>query len=196
MPAQTENLVGVIEAVRARADAEPGEHITVAQVLDTAGLRSFGPMLAAIGLFAISPVTMIPGMTWLAAALTLLVAGQMALGFERSWLPRRVLEARVPAHKLADGLAKAEPWAARVDHVLRPRLTWLAKPPFANLIGLICIVAALVTIPLSFVPMAPLAPSIAILFFGLGIAAKDGLVLALGTALVGGTFAVLSRLIF
>src|SRR5690606_35523548 len=131
---------------------------------------------------AISPATIVPGMTWLAAALTLLVAGQMLFGLHRPWLPRKALKARVPSEGTLKALEKARPWARRVDAVLKQRLAFLTHPPFVNLIALFVIAAALVTFPIGLIPFAPLAPGLAVVFFGLGMVARDGLVLALGAA--------------
>ncbi|MGE0828195.1 MAG: exopolysaccharide biosynthesis protein [Hyphomonadaceae bacterium] len=83
------------------------------------------------------------------------------------------------------GAGGARPWAQRIDRVLKPRLTFLATAPFVFLIALACIAAALVTFPLGLIPFAPLAPGFAIVFFGLGMTARDGLFLALGLAAVG-----------
>src|SRR5688500_18241055 len=67
------------------------EHVRFGGLLSAVGRRSYGPLLLIIGLFAISPATILPGMTTVAAAITLLVAGQMALGLKRPWLPKFVL---------------------------------------------------------------------------------------------------------
>jgi hypothetical protein len=48
--------------------------------------------------------------------------------------------------------------------------------------------AALITLPLSFVPLAPLAPGIAVVLFGLGMTARDGLWLAIGVVLTAAAF--------
>lgn len=165
-------------------------------MVDSIGRRTYGPLLLVIGLFAISPITVIPGLTWFAAALTVLVAGQMALGLRRIWLPRSALKARLPRRAVVSSIGKARPWAKRVDAVLKPRLTFLAKPPFVNLLALLVIAAALITFPLSFIPLAPLAPGVAVVFFGLGMAARDGLWLAFGAGAVGGAFWLAKPLIF
>jgi hypothetical protein len=83
-----------------------------------------------------------------------------------------------------------------VDGVLKPRLVVLTHPTFVNLIALFVIAAALITFPLSIVPLAPLAPGLAVVFFGLGMVARDGLWLTLGAALLAGAFWVSWTLIF
>jgi hypothetical protein len=162
--------------------------MTLGELLGAVGRQSYGPLLLIIGLFAISPATIVPGMTWLAAALTLLIAGQMALGLKHPWLPRWALKAKAPRALVRRGVREGRDWSGRIDGLLRPRLTFLAKPPFVNLIALLCIGAALATFPLGLIPFAPLAPGIAVVFFGLGMTARDGLWLALGAAAVGGAF--------
>jgi hypothetical protein len=185
MAAQT--LCHVLDEITAKVegDTTPGS-LTLGEVLDAFGRRSYGPLLLVIGLFAISPATIVPGLTWLAATLTLIVAGQMALGLKRVWLPRGALQAELPRDAVLGGIEKSRGFAKRIDGLLRPRLTFLSGPPFVNIVALLCIVAALITFPLGLIPFAPLAPGIAVVFFGLGMVARDGLWLLLGTAFLSG----------
>ncbi|MBL8536742.1 MAG: exopolysaccharide biosynthesis protein [Hyphomonadaceae bacterium] len=162
--------------------------MTLGELLNAVGRQSYGPLLLIIGLFAISPATIMPGMTWLAAALTLIVAGQMAFGMKHMWLPSWALRAKAPRSMVRLGVREARDWSGRIDGLLRPRLTFLVKPPFVNLVALLCIAAAVITFPLGLIPLAPLAPGLAVVFFGLGMVARDGLWLGLGAGAVGGAF--------
>lgn len=180
----TEVLDGVERSVGDERSA-PAE-MTMGELLDAVGRQSYGPLLLIIGLFAISPATVVPGMTWFAAGLTLLVAGQMALGLQHMWLPGWILRTKAPRALVRNGVREVRGWSAQIDGLLRPRLVFLAKPPFVNLVALLCIGAALITFPLGFIPLAPLAPGLAVVFFGLGMTARDGLWLALGAAMVAG----------
>lgn len=196
-PTEAANLSGVLDEIAQKADHdETPASLTLGEVFDSVGRRSYGPLLLVIGLFAISPATVLPGMTWFAAALTLLVAGQMALGMKRIWLPARALAASLPRAAVQAGVEKARPWARRVDSVLKPRLMFLSKPPFVNLVAVFCILAALVTFPLGLIPLAPLAPGIAVVLLGLGMTAHDGLWLGLGMAVLGGAVALAAPLVF
>lgn len=195
-PGGAMDLSGVLDEIAERARESDGKPFTLDDVIDAVGRRSYGPLLLVIGLFAISPATVVPGMTWLAAALTLLVAGQMLFGLHRPWLPRKALSARLPPRGTLKALEKVQPWARRIDSVLRPRLVFLTHPPFVNLIALFVIAAALVTFPIGLIPFAPLAPGIAVVFFGLGMVARDGLVLALGAASLAGAIWLALPLIF
>ena len=166
-PAEPSNLEDALDEIAAKCDDDDTpESLTLDEILDSVGRRSYGPLLLVIGLFAISPATIIPGMTWLAAALTLLVAGQMALGMPRIWLPRKALQAQVPRDAVRSGIEKSRGAAKAVDKLLKPRLTFLSKPPFVNLVALMVILAALITFPLGLIPFAPLAPGLAVSVLG------------------------------
>lgn len=165
-------------------------------MITAVGRRSYGPLLLFIGLFAISPITAIPGLTWAAAALTLVVAGQMAVGMRRIWLPRQVLATPLPRSLVAKSANAGKRWAKQIDAVLRPRLLFMSQPPFVTVVALCCIAAALVTFPLGFIPFGPLAPSLAVVIFGLGMAARDGLWLIAGMGLIGGAIWFAKALIF
>lgn len=155
-------------------------------LLSAVGRRSYGPVLLIIGLFAISPATIVPGMTSFTALVTLLIAAQMALGFKRPWLPKSMLDIRVPRRELFTFLDRARPRIERLEGVwLRPRLTFLTAPLVVNLVALCVMAAALITLPLSLIPFAPVAPGLAIVLFGLGMTARDGLWLCVGVLLTG-----------
>lgn len=187
---EPDSLSEVLDEVQAQVGDERGAppEMSLGELLGAVGRQSYGPLLLIIGLFAISPATILPGMTWLTAALTLVVAGQLALGMKHTWLPQWALDAKAPRALVRLGVREARGWSVRLDGLLRPRLTFLAQPPFANVVGILCIAAALVTFPLGLIPLAPLAPGLAVVFFGLGMVARDGLWLALGTGAVGGAF--------
>lgn len=194
---EPQSLTGVLDDIAYKLEHDDTPHdLTVEELLDSVGRRSYGPLLLVIGLFTISPATIVPGLTWFAAALTLLVAGQMALGRRLPWLPKKWLKGELPRAGVLKGLEKGKPFAARVDALLKPRLVFLARPPFVNLVALLCIAAALATFPLGFIPFAPLAPGLAVVFFGLGMTARDGLWLMLGAASVTGALWLAALVIF
>jgi len=180
-----EVLDEIVETAGSKADTQP---LTLGDLLDSVGRRSYGPLLLLIGLFAISPATAIPGMTWLTAALTLVVAGQMAIGLQTIWLPSAARNVRVGRRQVREGVEKGRPAARWVDHLLRRRLDFLSRPPFVNIVALCVLAAALITFPLGLIPLLPIIPGIAIVAFGLGMTARDGVWLLLGTIIVGGAF--------
>jgi hypothetical protein len=178
-------LVDVLDRLSSLSSAGGGEPVTVARLMRAIGRRSYGPLLLLIGLISISPLTAAPGATWFAASITLALSAQMALGASHPWLPREALTAQVPVLALQRAAAAAKPCARRVDAVLRPRLTWLIDPPFVFVTALACIAAALLTFPLGLIPLAPIAPGLAVSLFGLALTTRDGLIAGFGWSCLG-----------
>jgi len=169
-----------------------GDTVSVGDLLNAVGRRSYGPVLMLLGFIAISPLTIIPGANWLIALVTLIFAVQLLIGKNFPWVPRKAIEFSFPRSALVKGVEIGSPWAGRIDKFLKPRLTFLTDPPFAQLVALVCIAAALITFPLGFVPFGPLLPGLTILLFGLGLTSRDGFVLILaGGALVGASYVMM-----
>jgi hypothetical protein len=172
--------------------------IRLGVLLSAVGRRSYGPLLLLIGLIAISPLTVLPFTTTIVAAITLLIAVQMALGLKRPWLPKRVLDIRVPRKPFFAFLDRARPAVDRLDDgvLLRERWTFMTVPLFVNAVALCVCAAALITFPLSLIPFAPFAPGLAIVLFGLGMTARDGLWLSVGILFTIGAFWLAAPLLF
>lgn len=186
--APPESISALLDALCESVNCDPveaEERVLMGDLLEQVGRRAYGPLLLVVGLFSISPASVVPGMTWFAAALTLVLAVQMLVGRAKPWLPKRALQMPISRRMLVAGIAKARPAARGVDVLLKPRLAFFTQPPMVNLVALMVILAALVTFPLGFVPLGPLLPGLAVVLFGLGMAARDGVVLALGCGLVG-----------
>ena len=188
--AQVRNLRTLLQSL---CNETEGERVTVGDLLNAVGRRSYGPVLLLLGFISISPLTIIPGANVLMALITLIFAVQMALGQHYPWVPKKALEFSFPRKHLISGVAAADKYVAQVDRFLKPRLTFLTQSPFAQLVAVACAGAALVTLPLSFVPLGPVIPSLAILLFGLAITARDGFVLVLAGASFAGACYILMR---
>ena len=93
-------------------------------------------------------------------------------------------------------VSAARPAAGVLDRIVRPRLQFLADAPWVAAVALLCILAALITFPLGLIPLAPIVPGIAIVVFGLGLTARDGVLLALGGAIMAAACWVLLTRVF
>lgn len=187
---QVRNLRTLLQSLCAETD---GESVSVGDLLNAVGRRSYGPVLLLLGFIAISPLTIIPGANVLVALITLIFAVQMAIGRPYPWIPKKALAFGFPRKHLISGVDMADKYVVQVDRFLKPRLTFLTRSPFVQLVAVACVGAALVTLPLSFVPLGPVVPSLAILLFGLAITARDGFVIVLAGASLAGACYVLMR---
>ena len=180
---QVKNLQSLLASLCERTS---GDTVTVRELMEAVGRRAYGPLLTLLGFVAIGPLTLVPLTTSLFALIILLIALQMAFGKRYPWLPGRILRIEFPREQLVKAVEGAQGWVRPIDALLAPRFTFLTEPPFAMLIALICVGAALITFPLSLMPLAPIVPSLAVLLFGLGVTARDGvLILLAGGALAG-----------
>lgn len=174
-------------------ESTSGQDVTVHDMLNAVGRRSYGPILLLLGFIAISPLTIPPGTSWLVALFILLIAGQILLGRAFPWVPKRILDMSFPRSALVKGIEQARKYARPVDKVLKPRLPFLSHPPFIGLFALVCIAAALLMFPLGLIPFGPVLPSLAVLLFGLGLTARDGVVLIGACCGLAGAIWVLLR---
>ncbi len=198
--ADVHDLNSLLDVLQNKIDddkAQGGDgQLTLREVLEVIGRRAYGPLLLIIGLISISPATLIPGSTWAFAVLTLLISVQLLFHSATPWLPKGALDMQLSEERLGGFVQKARPTARVIDKIVRPRWQFLAKAPWVYGIALLCIVAALVTFPLGLIPIAPLIPGLAITFFGLGITARDGILLTLGACVMGGALWLLASHIF
>ena len=177
------NLRTLLQSLCSETD---GETVSVGDLLNAVGRRSYGPVLLLLGFIAIGPLTIIPGASVLVALVTLIFALQMAIGRPYPWIPKKALAFNFPRKHLIQGVAMLDKYVVQVDRFLKPRLTFLTNAPFVQIVALACVGAALVTLPLSFIPLGPLVPSLTVLLFGLAVTARDGFVLLLAGASLAG----------
>jgi hypothetical protein len=170
-----------------------GETVTLGQLMKIMERRSFGAAILLLGLIAISPLTIVPGATWLVATVTLLFSIQMLFGARHPVLPKKLLALSMKRSQLVAFAAAARKTAHTADRLTEPRLTWLTRPPFVMVVGLICTLAALITYPLGLIPFGPVLPGVSIVLMGVGLTAKDGVFLLLSGLALGGAAMLLAR---
>lgn len=189
--AEVNNLTSLL---RRLALSVTGEAVTIGAVLGILGPRTYGPVLTLLGVVAISPLTIVPGLSWAMAFATLLIAVQIFFGRRYPWLPKRFLEIQFKQQAFSQALEETEKYASFIDRFLKPRLLFITYPPFIQVFSLACIGAALITFPLGFIPFGPVLPSITVLLFGLGLTARDGFFVLGGVACFAASVWVLYKL--
>jgi len=185
--AEPHDLTALLDKIEKRVERDgpsPQGKLSLHDILDVVGRRAYGPLLLIIGVLSVSPLSLIAGSTWTFAVLTLLVATQMAFNKRHPWLPESALKVSFPQAKIQAALRKVRPWTKAIDKVIRPRLEFLAGEPWLAMIALLAIAAALITFPLSFIPLAPFIPGVTIILIGLGVTARDGVVLGIAMLIV------------
>src|SRR5262245_4322833 len=129
----------IIALAHRNGAAAPGGRVSVADLMDMLGERSFGPLLLVPSLIAVSPVGAIPFLPAVTSAVIVLVAAQILLRHEHFWIPGWLSRRSMDAHKMELGLDKFRPVARFIDHLLRPRLPWLTDGAALYLIAAMCL---------------------------------------------------------
>ena len=163
--------------------AEDRDSISLGQILDAVGRRSFGPILLVAGLVTVAPIIGdTPGVPTLMGVLVLLTGGQLLLGREYFWFPRWMLKRTTKRKTLCKALGWLRPVGRFLDRWSRPRLTRLTEGTGAYLIAIACLLIALGMPPMELVPFSANGAGAALTAFGLAWIAHDGLIalIALG----------------
>ncbi|WP_427788761.1 exopolysaccharide biosynthesis protein [Brevundimonas diminuta] len=158
--------------------------LSLREMVEAFGERGFGAVILMLALMALFPWP--PGGKAVFSVPIILIAAEMALQREKVWLPRWMLKLSVSRESYRTTAAKVLPRLRRVERLTRPRWPVLTGEAADVVIGLICIMLALMmALP---VPFGDALPGLTLALFGLGIIQRDGafiLVGLLGTAACG-----------
>lgn len=158
--------------------------VAVGDMLAELGDRSFGWALLVFALLNLIPLPL--GFNMITSLPVFLVAGQMAAGLDRLWLPQRLTCATVDRRKLRRSVMKLKPIVRPIERIgARTWLRMLRRPP-DRIVGLVLIVVTFVLfLPL---PLTGWFPAISIFVIAVGLIEHDGLIMAAGLAI--GAFAI------
>lgn len=162
---------------------EPG--LTLDEVVDAFGDRGIGALILVLSLMALIPWP--PGGKAVFAAPIILLAVELAAQRNEVWLPRWLLKASLSRAAYRKTISKVIRPIRFVENLTRPRLSALTGPISEILMGIACVLLALMmALP---IPFGDMLPGLALVFFALGIMQKDGVAILIGafwTAVSGG----------
>lgn len=153
------------------------DEVSLRDVMQTIGYRSFGPLLLLAGLITLAPLLGdIPGMATMMGLLVLLTAGQLLFGRRHVWLPRWLLDRSVTSDSLNRAIAWLRRPARFIDRLLRPRLTGLVQGVGIYLVALTCMTITFMTPAMEVIPFSANAAGLVWAAFGLALISRDGLI--------------------
>jgi hypothetical protein len=177
-------LKEVLENIR--ESSEECERVSIGDLLDIVGRRSFGPILLIAGLITVAPlVGDIPGVPTIMGIIVFLVAIQILLQKEMLWLPNAILNRSVKKEKLHNAIKKLDKPAGYIDKILKPRLKILTTGVMVYPAALICLSISLAMPVMEFIPFSANFAGAALTAFGLSFVARDGLMALLGYGFTG-----------
>lgn len=187
----TSGKVALSTALRLLAYDESRERIAVGDLLAALGDRAVAALLFVFAVPNVVPVP--PGTSAVLGAPLVFLAAQLAFG-RRPWLPAVIARRSMTRSDFATLVRRIGPWLVRAERLLRPRAVRLVLPPMEYLVGLVCLLMAIVLVlP---VPLGNMLPALSISLLALGIMERDGLWVAAGLAAAVASAAVVSGVVF
>lgn len=172
------SIEAALHSVKKEVDRD---NTSIGDILDSLQRRGFGPFIAILAAVVCTPVGAIPGLPLIVGLALILFAGQILIGRQKPWFPERLRNISFEGRRIAKAVHYARPWAKRLGRLLHPRLEWLASGPLPTwLVALVTVICATLMIAFGFIPLMPFVFGLPIVFFGLGLMARDGLVTGLG----------------
>lgn len=172
---------GLGEVLDALLDSTEGqEKLSIGDVLEAFGRRSFGPLILVPAILLTLPTGALPGVPLVLGALIALVAIEMLVGRGRPSVPSLFCRLRFSRAGVRKAREKISPILSAVDSIIQPRMRYLIRPPILQLAALTCIALALLLIPVEVIPFATAIPGSALILIGLAITAEDGLAMLVG----------------
>lgn len=187
-PAARATLSSMLQALAHDASRE---RIAVGDLLEALGDRALAALLFVFAVPNVLPVP--PGTSAVLGAPLVFLAAQLAFG-RRPWLPAVIARRTMTRADFAVLVLRIGPWLERAERLLRPRAIRLVLPPMEYLIGLVCLLLAVVLVlP---VPLGNMLPALSISLLALGIAERDGLWILAGFATAAVSAVVVSGVVF
>ncbi len=157
-----------------------GSSVTLRELMEEVGEHGLLLMCAIACLPFLIPVS-IPGVSTVFGFAIILIS--LSITFNRlPWLPKRLLDRELDAHKLVPALKKGVSVVSRLDRYLKPRMPRFVGSAVMNRVNGLAIAfgGVLLMFPLGFVPLSNTLPGIAILLLATGMLQHDGLIVAAG----------------
>jgi len=164
--------------------ADQHDPLTFGDVMDVLGNHSFASVLLLIGLIMLIPGPAdIPGVPVVLGLIVILVAVQIVMHREHLWIPNWMERRQVRAERAKKMVSWVRRPASWMDQLTKPRYQWLIDHAGVTLIAIACILIAMTTPILEFIPFSANVAGAAIAAFSVALMARDGLIAGMAIAL-------------
>ena len=167
------------------------ERVSVGDLLNALSDRALGALLFVFACPNVLPA--LPGTSVILGAPLVLLAAQLAFK-RRPWLPGFIARRSMARADFQGLIARICPWLRRAEKMLRPRASAWALPPMEYLVGLVCLLLAIVV--LLPIPLGNMLPALAISMLALGILERDGYWIVGGLAVAAASAVLVSGVVF
>lgn len=150
----------------------------VGSILDLMNERGFGFIFV---LFGIIGILALPPLSTFAAIPMLFFSTQFFLDYSHPYLPKSIMNKKFQKSSMRTAMEKSVSALERVERIVKPRLSFCFYGGFERFLGFMMIIfSTSVLLP---IPLTNFLPSIALVFIGLGMIERDGLMTIIGIVL-------------
>jgi hypothetical protein len=155
------------------------------------GPRALGALMFVFAIPNVLPTP--PGTSAVLGAPLIFLATQVMFG-RKPWLPAIITRRSMSREDFHALIHRIAPWLERAEKLLKPRASVLAMPLMEYVVGLVCLLLALVLVlP---IPLGNMFPALAISLMALGLLERDGLWVSAGVIMAAVSMVVVSGVVF
>ncbi|RWX76133.1 exopolysaccharide biosynthesis protein [Neorhizobium lilium] len=181
----------VIELFRSVETSSNEERITIGDLLHGMEDRAAAALILIFALPNALPTP--PGTSTVLGIPLLFLCTQFAVGWP-VWLPRFITDRSMKRADFSALLTKAEPWLAKAERFLKPRLSVLTSYAAERLLGTLWLILAIVLVlP---IPLGNMPPAVSLCIMALGLLAADGIFIILGVLAAIASLVLASSVVF
>jgi len=167
-----------------------GDTVTIGELVRIVGRRGFGSILILASLLALLPTGAIPGMSFVTGAIMLIISVQLLFGADRVWLPGVLLRRKMKRSRLVGGFERVRRLKTFLRATVRRRVEFMLRPPFVNLVAVAGVILSLANFLIGPLPFGSFPSGVAFIVIGVGLTARDGLLVLLGIVIGAAALAV------
>jgi hypothetical protein len=166
--------------LREFAEALTAERVSLAEIDRGLGDRGLGVLMAIFAVPNIFPST-VPFGNVITGIPMILLAVHLVLGWRQLVLPQFLARRSIGAQTLKSFAPKLASVLARVEPLLKPRLSMVSSPMAERIIGVLALILSILSaLP---IPFGHMVPALALMVIGLGLIEHDGAAILLGAVL-------------
>ncbi|WP_338764264.1 exopolysaccharide biosynthesis protein [Massilia sp. METH4] len=179
------------EILQGLADDDGRERISIGDLLTALADRALAALIFVFACPNVLPT--LPGTSAILGAPLVILAAQLAFA-RKPWLPAFIASRSMARGDFQSLIGKIVPWLRKAERMLRPRGSAWALPPMEYVVGLVCLLLAIVV--LLPIPLGNMLPALAISMLALGILERDGVWIVAGLATAAASAVLVSGVIF
>ncbi len=169
----------LLQTIENLAEKAPEKGFSLREIIDQLDESAFGA-----GLFLLALPCCIPflyGVPQIVSLPMMALAGQMAIGKERPWMPDKFADRMIDRKGLTQTAQGGRKWLGWIEIFSKPRLGFITGKRSERIIGLLLVFfCASILTP---IPMTNTVPGFAVALTAFGLINKDGLLVILGSVL-------------